>query len=349
MSHEGPGKFVSQETAGGPNQEAAPTKENSWKKMQEWIAELKSTSKFSREKTADGREKIRSAEGEEFFIRQIKDPQDPATKKLHKFLLSALSADEVDDLDTIRGAMTGGNYAYHAIEDQSGKMVSVSNVGYLETKLPEQEKATKEAVAFVAYIVTDPNFREKGLGSELYQNIYGFALQEAKSRDHNLKGFIGEAVSTVEPFLNRMGRKRMYFEDRDGNLREVPYMQAPLEWDKKTGRPISRAVPEHLMLRLTSGKQGLSVDELLSMVWALYEDNNIPPDEFFRSEDAAEECYNKVVGYLKNMGKALGESKSGRLSLMSAEERGQKIRELQARGKNVFEHMKRKTKPAVTE
>lgn len=350
MSHEGPSKSMPQEAVNTPiGNEAVQTKEASWRKMQEWITELKSTSKFSREKMPDGREKIRNREGEEFFIRRIKDPQDPATRKLHKFLLSALSADEVDDLDTIRRAMAGENYAYHAIEDQNGKMVAVSNAGYLETKLPDAEKETKEAVAFVPYIVTDPKFRERGLGSELYQNIYGFALQEAKSRSHNLKGVIGEAVSTVEPFLNRMGRKRMYFEDRDGNLREVPYLQAPLEWDKKTGKSMSRAIPEHLMLRLTDGKQGLNVDELLPMVWALYEYNNIPPDEFFRSEAAAEKCYTKVIGYLESLKKALGESKDGRLFMMSAEERGQKMKELQARGKNLYEHKKRKAKPSITE
>jgi len=348
MSREGPSQFVPQEAVSDPKKEAPLTKEDSWKKMQEWIAELKSTSKFSREKMADGREKIRSADGQDFFVRRIENPQDPAVKKLHKFLLSALSADEVDDLDTIRGAMAGRDYAYHAIEDQSGKMVSVSNVGYLETELPEQKKGTKEGMAFVAYIVTGRNFRKMGLGSELYQNIYSFALQEAKSRGHGLKSVIGEA-GTVEPFLNRMGRKKMYFEDRDGNLREVPYLQAPLEWDKKTGKPMSRAVPEHLMLRLTNGKQGLNIDELLPMVWALYKDNNIPPNEFFRSKAAQEKNYARVVGYLEKLKKALRESKDGRLFLMSAEEREQKARELQAGGKNLYEHAKRRSKPSATE
>ena len=141
----------------------------------------------------------------------------------------------------------------------------------------------------------------------------------------------------------------MYFEDRDGNLREVPYIQAPLEWDKKTGRPMSRAVPEHLMLRLTNGKYGLNIDELLPMVWALYKDNNIPSNEFFRSEDDAKKCYKAVVGYFEKLKKALGESKDGRLFLMSAEEREQKDRELQARGKNLYEHKKRKAKPLVVE
>lgn len=337
MSHEGPSKFVPQEAVSAPvGNEAVKTKEASWKKMQEWIAELQSTSKFSREKMPEGREKIRSPEGGEFFIRRVTDPKDPTVRKIHKFLVKAFTAEEADTFDTIQGAVNSDYQAYHVIEDADGKMVALSNTAYLE--LEGKKGEPKNAIIFDAYLVTDSKHRGKGLGRELYQNTYRHALEKAKAAGSGLGGIVGEAVSAVEPFMNRLGSRRVYFEDGQGNLREAPYIQAPVDWDPKTGKNSQEATPEHLMLRLTDGKQALSSAELLAMVKAIYDENYVFPEEFFKSEKASANCEKIVMGYLERLRKALSEARGGKLILLSEDERGQKKKELAAKGKKLIEH-----------
>lgn len=337
MSHEGPSKSMPQEAVNAPvGNEAVKTKEASWKKMQEWIAELQSTSKFSREKTPDGREKIRNPEGEEFFIRRVTDPKDPTVKKIHQFLVKAFTAEEADTFDTIQGAVSSDYQAYHVIEDASGKMVALSNTAYLE--LERKKGKSKDAIIFDAYLVTDSKQRGKGLGRELYQNTYQHALKKAKAAGSGLRGIVGEAVNAVEPFMNRLGSRRVYFEDGQGNLREAPYIQTPVDWDPKTGKNLQEATPEHLMLRLTDGKQELSSGELLTMVRAIYDENYVFPEEFFKSKKALERCEQIVGRYVEELKAALGVAKNDRLFLLSKEEREQKRKDLAARGKKLIEH-----------
>lgn len=313
--------------------------EESHARMEELIQELSLRSRFERIRTSDGREVLRSSGGEEFFVRRVQDSKDPAVEKIHEFLVQEFSEEEADTLETVLRAVESDILAYHVIEDANGRIVALSNAEYLEFEQADQEKKTQptEAVLFVAYIVTDKAYRKKGIGSELYQDFYRFALEEAQARNHRLRGIIGEAVSPVESFLNRMGRKRMYFEDEDGNAHEVSYMQAPIDWNERTGKPKQEATPEHLMLRLLDGRQELQVEELLPMVKAIYEENYVFPEEFFKSQKAYQRCEDTVMGYLQALEQALAKAKGGRLFLLSRQEREQKRQELEAQGKNLYE------------
>ena len=309
--------------------------EESYNKVDGLIEELRQKSKFpEREKLDDGREVIRSPEAGEFYIRRIQDPEDPAVEKIYDLLVKEFSEDEADTIETIKAAVKSDIQDYRVVEDAEGRIVAVSNMEYL--KLED----SKDLMIFVAYVATDTDYRRLGLGSELYPGSYDLAKEKAKEDGSRIKGVIGEAVNTVEPFLNRMGRRRIYFEDKDGNVHEVPYMQAPLDWDKKTGKPKTESAPEHLMIRLLDGRQEMQASEIIPMVQAAYEENCIFPEEYFKTEKAYQKCEDTVMNHLRELEEALQKAKDGKLFFMDRTEREEKAKELQSQGKQIFEWAK---------
>ena len=305
--------------------------QESYERIDGLIAELRATSKFKREKLDDGREAIRSPEAGEFFIRRVQDPKEPAVKEIHKLLVKEFSKEEADTPETIRGAVESDIQAYHVVEDAKGRIVALSNTEYLRLE------SSQDAIVFISYIVTDSDHRRLGVGSELYPGFYDFAKEKAKEDQAGIKGVIGEAVGPVESFLNRMGRKRMYFEDEQGNICEVPYMQAPLDWDEKTGKSRQKATPEHLMIRLLDGRQEMQVSELILMVKAIYEENYLFSEDYFQTEKAYQACEDTVTGHLKDLEQALRKAKNGRIFLMDKTVRNEKQKELAAQGRKIFE------------
>ena len=306
--------------------------EESYDKVDGLIEELREKSKFpEREKLDDGREVIRSPEAGEFYIRRIQDPEDPAVEKIYDLLVKEFSEDEADTIETIKAAVKSDIQDYRVAEDADGRVVAVSNMEYL--KLEESQ----DVMIFVAYIVTNHDYRQKGVGSELYPSFYNLAKEKAKEDGSRIKGVIGEAGGKVESFLNRMGRKRIYFEDEEGNIHEVPYMQAPLDWNKKTGKPETESIPEHLMIRLLDGRQEMQASEIIPMVQAAYEENCIFPEEYFKTEKAYQKCEDTVMNYLRELEEALQKAKDGKLFFMDKTEREERAKELQSQGKQMFE------------
>jgi len=319
-----------------PITEKKETKEMSAQESYERIdgltRELQATSKFEREKLDDGREVICSPEAGEFFIRRVQDSKDPAVKEIHNFLVKEFSKEEADTPETIEGAIERRDIqAYHVVEDEKGRIVALSNTEYLKLE------SSQDAMIFVAYVVTDSDHRRLGLGSELYPGFYDFAKERAKEDQTRIKGVIGEAVGSVESFLNRMGRKRMYLEDEQGNVHELPYIQAPIDWNEKTGKPRQKATPEHLMIRLLDGRQEIQASEIIPMVEAIYGENYIFPEDYFKTEKAYQVCEDTVMGHLKDLEQALEKAKNGRIFLMSKAERMEKQKELATQGKQLFE------------
>ena len=307
------------------------TAQESYKRVDGLVEELQATSKFEREKLSDGREVIRSPEAGEFFIRKIEDVKDPAVEKMYELLVKEFSEEEADTPETIRGAIESDIQAYHVVEDAKGHVIALSNTEYLKLE------SSQDAMIFIAYVATDPGYRRLGIGSELYPGFYDFAKEKAKQDQARIKGVIGEAVGPVESFLNRMGRKRMYFEDEQGSIHEVPYIQAPLDWSEKTGKPRQKATPEHLMIRLLDERQEMQVSEVISMVKAIYEENYIFPEDYFKTEKAYQACEDTVMGHLKDLEVTLQKAKGGKIFLMDKKERAEKQKELEAQGKQIFE------------
>ena len=145
----------------------------------------------------------------------------------------------------------------------------------------------------------------------------------------------------------------MYFEDKDGNFKEVPYICPPIQWDEKTGQPLDPeteeigdkdikdySAPEHLMIRLVNGKDEMNVQELMPMIQSIYRDNytlyNDLGEEYPTSE-AIEYTRAAVNEFQKELEGVLSEAKDGKLLLLSAKEREDKIAELKSRGKEFHE------------
>lgn len=153
----------------------------------------------------------------------------------------------------------------------------------------------------------------------------------------------------MENFFNQMNRKRIYYEDKEGNVHEVPYLQPPLKWDKETGRPINPWTGEvsskediekcsahiHLMVRMIDDRQRFPAADVLSFVKTLYEDNYAGKDVHGSPENPEVE---KELDRLKvELAKSLSEAKSGEVFLMNAKERMLKKQELFKAGKELYE------------
>lgn len=301
--------------------------------MEARIAELAQQSRFTKLSEAD-REILRSPEGEEFSLRRVEGSEDDALEQIHALLEKVFSFKETDPLKTLQKNAGKDHIVYYYIENAKGEVLALSQTEYLNFAVDPSSQ--REGLLFVVYIATDPEARSQGFATELYQKMYSFGLEKAEQSDERLAAVIGETVDAVEPFLNRMGRKRVYLEDDQGNVKEVPYILPPLDWDPKTGGPVLDSSKEHLMLRLLDGRQGLSTGELLGMVRSIY-DMYIFDREYFVSEDAYENHQKHLQAYFENLSGAMKDAKGGHLFLMNAEEREVKHQELEKQEKRFIE------------
>lgn len=311
--------------------------EQSHVQMELMIDELRRTSHFERTSTLDGREHISSSERGEYSVRFVTDAKDAVVRGIHRTMVKEFGKEESETLTWLRHTIRKDLNRYHVAETPDGKVAAFSNTQYLELEpAPGHEHDPRESIVPIWHIVSDPAYRNRGVASELYQSFYQDALEEAKKRGNVMKGIIGEAVDSVEGFLNRMGRKRMYFEDREGNVHEVPYVCPPVDMDDATGEPREEPVPEHVMLRLISGEERMPNEDLVRMVKAMYTEYVGAPDNY-----DTQEAYQKALGYnmglLDQLADAVGHSKDGSVFLMSREEREEKRRELARENKKLIE------------
>ncbi len=329
--------------------------------MPQWIEAYENKSGYTREEMTDGREKITSPEGEVFFVRTLEKPKDPAIKEIHDLMIEEFGEGEAEDLEWIRTSIKEKLNDYHVIESSDGKLIGFTNSQYLELepkprkeyphtsaseylemepKLGNEQEGAKESFVFLCYVVTAEEARGKGIGTELYRKFYEDSLKKASANGHEIKGVIDEAVSSVEVFTNKMGRDRMYFEDRSGNIIEVPYMCPPVNMDSETGKPPEgeqgEAYPEHLMIGLTNGAKELNAEDVLRMVKRIYMEY-VADEENYNSKEAFQTAWDHDMVILKELEKSLLKAKDGRIFLMSADEREVKKTELASQGKKLIE------------
>lgn len=325
---------------GGISHEVKQGKElmtQSHRQMEGMIRELASGSRWERTVLPDKREKIRSPEGEEYSVRLIENPKDPLVKKMHGQMVEEFGKDEAETIGWLRHSIKEKLNYYHAMEAADGRLAVYSNTQYLELEpAAGKEGEPREAIVPIWHIYTAEEFRGKGLGSELYQNFYQNALAEAERRGNVLKAIIGEAVSTVETFLNRMGRKRMYFENAEGDVQEVPYLCPPIDMSTKTGEPLAPPMPEHLMVRMVNGEGRIKIEDVVRMVWAMYKEYTAT-EEDYDSPKAYQTARGYNEGLLNDLRKTLEGAKGGEIFLWSKEEREKNRKELYKRGKELHE------------
>lgn len=234
-------------------------------------------------------------EGEKFFAEILLNPEDPRVERVHEMLERQFGKEEVDPIEVMKQAMTGRmetgeecpRYLIHVAENK-GEIVGLRTGAVVETVDAKGKVSKKSSIQLGAYSVTSPEARGKGIWKELFRAQREAARKDAASRDLEIKGFMTEAHSDIEPVLNSEGVKRAYIRMKDGFFRELPYEQPPLDWNTETGKPAKGAgvVPEHLMLKLTSEANKLSSRELMEMVRGMYYYNNYREEEYFISDKA---------------------------------------------------------------
>ena len=317
--------------------ELPPDVAESHRQLGEMIAELKSHTNFERSRTENGREIITSPEGEKFTIREIKDPFDPVVKPMHTLLRREFGKDEVEPLSWVRHAIKEGLYAYHVIEDERGEVVSMAVTQPLELE-PDKTKGgdqPKEIMLAEWFIHTNPaSANSRMMSKQLFASAGEYCLNKAQEEGAKFKGFVGELVTDVEKFMNRFGHKRLYFEDVQGNIKEVPYYYGPSEFDTQTGAPGSEIGQEHLMVRLLDESPGMPVEEVLRIVTSAYREYVATPDDYDNPK-AYETAKAFTDNMLAELRAALGEAKDGQVFFLSERERRAKTAELEAQGKKV--------------
>lgn len=287
------------------------------------IKELRARSKLSRT-IYEG--VLCSPSGERFFVRRITDPQDWALVQAHDLIRQNFSLEETDPFEVFSAGASDEGNGYFVVQNEKRGVLSLANVRYFPMR-QRDGGSIGQGVLFVAYIVTRQDARELGFAGELYQTFYQWARDYAHVAGHNFWGVIGETVEEVERFLNKMGRKRVYFEDAAGNVHEVPYQLPPLNWDPKTGTPTSNFRTEHLMVWCTDEKQRFPVAELLDVVEALYEETYPPGREFFESDEAHQAARRVVQGIFAKLEEALArDAQGGEVFLMSKSERAERTK-----------------------
>src|SRR4030042_3515120 len=197
------------------------------------LSEIKEKSRFQRERITSSREEISSPENGEFAIDRVSDPETSEAEEICKFI-GKFDPEEVD-VDEIKINIQDDRYAYYVVRDKE------KIVGCIQNSHIENLDNRDEIMIFIGHVIVSPEYWRKGLATEFYQSVFERCLAKAKKENQIIKCIVGEGETKVEmeSFFNQMNRKRIYFEDEEGNVYEVPYLQPPLKWDNETGRPIN--------------------------------------------------------------------------------------------------------------
>ena len=328
--------------------------EQSWRDLEKIIDELAARSPYKRA-TASPTTEIISARDEkdakfselgDLKIEQVKDPASPKVEGIVNFM-NKFEPEEADPPEIIRDAIADptGIYAYHIIENKAGEVIAHNQSSYLELEPPGEDEEASQAIIFNGFVITADDAQRKGLASELYQTMMRCHLEKAKAEGQEVKAIVAEGDADSEAFLNSVGLRRIYFEDNDGHWRELPYLQPPIEWNKRTGMPKGWkegddlkefCIPENLMIRRVDGQQEMTMDELRPMLETIYLDNYVPyrnEGERYPTDKAIAKAQEIVDGFQQELEDAVSQAKDGKLYLFDAQEREQKMAEAKAGGR----------------
>lgn len=313
--------------------------EQSCQGMEKMIEELKVISPYKRETGPDGKETLISPEGEKFFVERLTNPEDPTVLAVQSLIEKTFSENEVDSLETTKEAIRSNSANYFVIKNESDELVTLSCTSFENVVNPDSDTfdllEPKQGIVSVGFIITEPKFKNKNLAKELYQSFYKRTISEARQNQSIIKGVVGESVEKVEKLLNKMNRKRMYFNDQDGNVQEIKYICPPLIYDDEKSIPISDTSPEHLMFKAIDNQQEITTKDLLSIVKTIYKTFYI--FDSLQNEKSQEVNVKTVLEIYHQLEKELQQAQDGKIFLMSATERDAKRIELESKGKKLID------------
>lgn len=143
----------------------------------------------------------------------------------------------------------------------SRQIAAMINADYLPLPLPGEPHA---AMGGIGQMATRPGLRGQGHANALVQLFEEQARIIAQQRGHTLKMMVLEAEKAARRFWARMGYRYP---------QGARYYQPPIAYDHQTGEPITKAVPEMIMVKFTDGPAPAAVDRalLVEVVRTLYE------------------------------------------------------------------------------
>lgn len=288
-------------------------------KLEKLIEGLQAASLYQRQKISKYHSLLSSLQGnnEHYSIHLLTSHDDRLVHAACDFLAEHFGYG-MDDLDRITDEwIFDPSIAYHAVCNQNGNVIAAGNSSILP--LESYHHPTNQTILVIWYIAVDPAYRGKKLSHEMYQSMYQFALDQAPVNNSELKAMVGEVSGKNLPTLERLlhkpeiGRKRVFYEDAAGAIREIPYISPPLQWNAETGEPEEEAQQNHLMLRLLNGQEEMPVNDLREMVKAIYKDSYMPRREDFTNSWAYDAACIAVFIYMDNIifSSDLREAKNG--------------------------------------
>ncbi|MDO8559138.1 MAG: hypothetical protein Q7R84_02295 [bacterium] len=270
---------------------------------------------------------LETKEGEKFSIERLTNPEDPRVNKVQEMLEKYFRSEEVDPIEVLKQAMTGTmatgekvpSYLIHVAENSKGEIEGLQTGAVCETVDAKGNISKKSGVSLGFYTVVPPEMRKKGIFKNLFKAYEKAAGKDAEERGLRINGSMGEAHDEVEPVFNNQGMKRAYVK-ASGVFFELPYQCPPVDWNTETGKPEEGAgtMSEHLMLKLTSGKNKVSGKQIMEMVRGMYNYNNYREEEYFKSEKA----YKDHTKFVKRIEQNLTDFVAGKtVYLLDAKER----------------------------
>lgn len=285
--------------------------------MENLIQELEAKTKYERMKQPDGKEIIKSPEGEEYSVRLLTDENDPVVEKLHEYMLTTFGEEETIPLSWLRKTISGNKDQNFVVEDSEGKIAAYMQSEYLAI-------GDNETMIFSCYTEVNKNFAKKALGPELRLSAYKTYDEMAKNNNQKILGIVTEAMPQASGFASRLGYKRAYYEDTEGNLKQVPYFCPPIDYSSETGERMEEPVPENLTMRLADGSNTINVAKLLKIVEAIYDKYVDTPDNY-HTREAYETAYKDAMGILEDLRKEINQTRDGRIYLMTPAEHKERI------------------------
>ncbi len=233
--------------------------------------------------------------------------------------------EELDSKEVTVGALKDNmnperraDFVLIVLKKPDGEVAGAMNASYIPAR-DQEGKDLGWSFVVVNYIVSEV----KGAAMGLYAALDEKCGAIAASRGETVKYTVGETVPEVEGLVNKTGRARLY-ADKGGVMIEVPYFQAPLEWEED-GTPQTLPVPLHLMAKSSTNEKTISKEDLLRIVDGIFDYNSRG-----NAEDSCDEAgYAAACASVDETYHALGKKLEGveKLHLITKMEREASIEE----------------------
>ncbi len=281
----------------------------SWQQMQALIDAFPSRIAFDTDARKQGLVLARVADAGPETNRQV-------ATEIRLFLSQWFEEEENDREEDYVTAIEQELGDFFVIRNAERQIVALMNAQFA----PLNERAESGGELIIWYVVTDKAYRGKGLATELYRTAYETALAQARDQQREIVAIVGETEATAERFFNSMGRKRLYYEDEEGVMHELPYVVPPSQADEQE-------VVEHFMVRFLDDRIVASVAEVTRLLEGIFAQYQHPAYMHDFSSERKEQQLQLITRTFDRMCEAIASAQEGTLYLYSAQERTQKMAE----------------------